>query len=220
MADVTCPVCNQNFSSYLINQHVNDCLNFEEELKDQDEIPNKLTPDVNLQKSPMKRKIDCNDSRTNNSLAWGCLQPQESKKLKPDNNILLKSKQCPNSPNSAFKITSNDLMSKKKNSFNLSATKSANEEASSFNSTKSSTTNFESVVNKDGKKETLSEFDEVFNFKIPLAESMRPKCLSEFIGQQESLGEECFLRRVLLTNSVPPSILFWGPPGSGKVSKK
>lgn len=212
MADVTCPVCNQNFSSYLINQHVDDCLNCEEELMDQEKIQIKLTPDVNLQKSPMKRKIDCNDSRSNNSLAWGCLQPQESKKLKPDDNILLKSKQCPNSPNSAFKITSNALMSKKKSFFNLSTTKSANEGTSS----KSSTTN--SVVNKDGKKESLSKFDDVFNFKIPLAESMRPKCLSEFIGQQESLGEECFLRRVLLTNSVPPSILFWGPPGSGKTT--
>ncbi|TXH07953.1 MAG: replication-associated recombination protein A [Candidatus Moraniibacteriota bacterium] len=51
----------------------------------------------------------------------------------------------------------------------------------------------------------------------PLAERMRPKRLADFIGQEKILGEGSFLRHAIDEDRVP-SLLFWGPPGSGKTT--
>ena len=52
---------------------------------------------------------------------------------------------------------------------------------------------------------------------IPLAERMRPKLISEFFGQEKIFGEGSFLREAVRQGNVP-SLLFWGPPGSGKTT--
>jgi putative ATPase len=54
-------------------------------------------------------------------------------------------------------------------------------------------------------------------FETPLAERMRPKNLSEFVGQQHILGENGSIRRLVDAN-VLPSMIFWGPPGVGKTT--
>jgi putative ATPase len=46
---------------------------------------------------------------------------------------------------------------------------------------------------------------------------MRPRTLSELIGHEEVVGEEGFLRRAIAADRVP-SLIFWGPPGSGKTT--
>lgn len=46
---------------------------------------------------------------------------------------------------------------------------------------------------------------------------MRPKTLSEFLGQEKLVGEGSFLERALREDTVP-SLIFWGPPGSGKTT--
>jgi putative ATPase len=51
----------------------------------------------------------------------------------------------------------------------------------------------------------------------PLAERMRPRGLDEVIGQAEVVGEAGFLRRAIAQDRVP-SLVFWGPPGSGKTT--
>ncbi|HHI79652.1 MAG TPA: AAA family ATPase, partial [Planctomycetes bacterium] len=51
----------------------------------------------------------------------------------------------------------------------------------------------------------------------PLAERMRPRTLDEVLGQEELLGEGGRLRR-LLRGEVPPSVVFYGPPGVGKTT--
>src|SRR5947209_4270612 len=51
----------------------------------------------------------------------------------------------------------------------------------------------------------------------PLAERMRPRDLDEVIGQAEVVGEAGFLRRAIAQDRVP-SLVFWGPPGSGKTT--
>src|SRR5512145_2086926 len=51
--------------------------------------------------------------------------------------------------------------------------------------------------------------------RAPLADRMRPTTLSEFVGQEEILGEGKFLSSVLAARPLP-SLIFWGPPGSGK----
>ena len=51
----------------------------------------------------------------------------------------------------------------------------------------------------------------------PLAERMRPRTLDEVLGQEELLGEGGRLKN-LLRGDVPPSVVFYGPPGVGKTT--
>lgn len=51
----------------------------------------------------------------------------------------------------------------------------------------------------------------------PLAYRMRPRDLGEFVGQEEVVGEGSLLRQAIEADKIPSLILF-GPPGSGKSS--
>jgi len=46
---------------------------------------------------------------------------------------------------------------------------------------------------------------------------MRPKTIEEFFGQEKVFGEGSFLRTAIDQNHLP-SLIFWGPPGSGKTT--
>ena len=51
----------------------------------------------------------------------------------------------------------------------------------------------------------------------PLAERMRPHTLENYIGQEHLVGENAVLRKSIQGGNIP-SIIFWGPPGSGKTT--
>ncbi len=51
----------------------------------------------------------------------------------------------------------------------------------------------------------------------PLAERVRPRSLDEVVGQDKVVGEGAFLHRAIAEGRVP-SLIFWGPPGSGKTT--
>ena len=51
----------------------------------------------------------------------------------------------------------------------------------------------------------------------PLAELLRPKSLEEVVGQGPLLGPDGRLRRMLAAGDLA-SIIFWGPPGTGKTT--
>ncbi len=51
----------------------------------------------------------------------------------------------------------------------------------------------------------------------PLAERLRPKKLDEYIGQEHILGKNKPLRTAIEANLVP-SMILWGPPGTGKTT--
>ncbi|MCK5848794.1 MAG: replication-associated recombination protein A [Caldisericia bacterium] len=53
--------------------------------------------------------------------------------------------------------------------------------------------------------------------QIPLAEKMRPETLEEVFGQEHLLGENGFLSQIIKTKQIP-SMVFWGPPGTGKTT--
>ena len=51
----------------------------------------------------------------------------------------------------------------------------------------------------------------------PLAERMRPRTLAEYMGQEHLLAEGKLLRRLIESDTLS-SLIFWGPPGSGKTT--
>jgi putative ATPase len=51
----------------------------------------------------------------------------------------------------------------------------------------------------------------------PLAERMRPKTLETFVGQTHLLDEDSLLRQAIKEDQLF-SVIFWGPPGSGKTT--
>ncbi len=52
----------------------------------------------------------------------------------------------------------------------------------------------------------------------PLADRMRPRTLSEFVGQDHLVGEGRVLRRLIEGGAGLPSLILWGPPGTGKTT--
>lgn len=51
----------------------------------------------------------------------------------------------------------------------------------------------------------------------PLAERLRPRTIEEFIGQDHLLGEGKLLRQAIRSKQLP-SLVLWGPPGTGKTT--
>ena len=52
---------------------------------------------------------------------------------------------------------------------------------------------------------------------IPLAERMRPAQIEDFVGQEDLLGQNRILNKLIDQKKIP-SLLLWGPPGSGKTT--
>src|SRR5258705_557034 len=52
----------------------------------------------------------------------------------------------------------------------------------------------------------------------PLPDRMRPRTLSEFAGQEHLVGQGRVLRRLIESGGTMPSIILWGPPGTGKTT--
>src|SRR5690242_16046080 len=52
----------------------------------------------------------------------------------------------------------------------------------------------------------------------PLADRVRPRTLEEFVGQEHLVGEGRVLRRLIEGGTTMPSLILWGPPGTGKTT--
>jgi putative ATPase len=61
------------------------------------------------------------------------------------------------------------------------------------------------------------QFQQDKNREAPLAARMRPGALHEFVGQEHLIGEGHVLRKAIEAGKVP-SMILWGPTGSGKTT--
>src|SRR5215218_10067882 len=55
------------------------------------------------------------------------------------------------------------------------------------------------------------------NFSAPLAERMRPQTLDDLVGQEHLTGKGSILRTAIENGKIP-SMILWGPPGTGKTT--
>lgn len=56
-----------------------------------------------------------------------------------------------------------------------------------------------------------------YYMNVPLAERVRPKKLEEFISQEHLVGSQGSLTNQIQSGTIP-SLIFWGPPGTGKTT--
>src|SRR5512146_3364288 len=59
---------------------------------------------------------------------------------------------------------------------------------------------------------------ETMQQEAPLAARMRPRTLDEFVGQEAIVGPGKLLRRAIEADRLFSSIIFFGPPGTGKTT--
>ncbi len=59
---------------------------------------------------------------------------------------------------------------------------------------------------------------ENLELEAPLADRMRPQTLDEFVGQEHIIGQGKLLRRAVESDRLFSSIIFFGPPGTGKTT--
>lgn len=59
--------------------------------------------------------------------------------------------------------------------------------------------------------------NEFMNIQKPLAERMRPRSLDQYVGQGHLVGDGKILQRLISQDKIP-SMILWGPPGTGKTT--
>lgn len=52
----------------------------------------------------------------------------------------------------------------------------------------------------------------------PLSHELRPAGFEDFVGQEHIVGENAPIPKFVDRDTLPPSMIFWGPPGTGKTS--
>jgi len=65
--------------------------------------------------------------------------------------------------------------------------------------------------------ELFEEFKNAVKPPAPMADRMRPRRIEDFVGQEQLVGENKFLHRVINKGELP-SLILWGPPGTGKTT--
>lgn len=71
---------------------------------------------------------------------------------------------------------------------------------------------------KDGMDTLFTEIDDATRFAAaPLAVRMRPRTLSEVVGQEKAIGPNTWLRRAIDADALS-SVILYGPAGTGKTS--
>ena len=70
---------------------------------------------------------------------------------------------------------------------------------------------------RDPRPDLFAESEPRQQTAAPLAERMRPQNFSDFVGQDDIVGRDRPLRKAIESDRLS-SVIFWGPPGSGKTT--
>lgn len=217
--NVECPICGLSFPVHSVNEHVNKCLT----ANSKESASRAASAD---QVYCSKTGRECSDNSLSSSLdkdadLCGKKLGLKEKKLlaSPPSGALKRSFNYFNRTNLAGKSNSNSFFKRPKvdegnGSTNFESTtkytsdRSLSSDTKETVSVKSPSSSFTGKV--IGKKSKSTHF-------MPLAERMRPKTLEKYVGQSKVLGSNSLLRTLLEAEEIP-SMIFWGPPGCGKVN--
>ncbi|XP_014785020.1 ATPase WRNIP1 [Octopus bimaculoides] len=234
---VDCPVCGKSFPVQTINVHVDECLKLDED-DEESSLMKRKHRDEDVCGSGGDDDLvgdaddaDVVDGGGVGSKSWGSLIPY-SKKSKLDGSPKLNKKQAANTNNNTNTSPSSVLKKRKsktsalftedaldhKDSKGSNPGKDCSEGTRMVGSTSNEMTSLSVTTNTQNTNISSKQPCEssLITFNIPLAESLRPKTMENFVGQTKSIGEKSFIRKILFNYSLPPSMIFWGPPGSGK----
>ena len=210
---VDCPICGRSFSAAFVNEHVNKCLNTTQaslatSAGGQIEVDSGNKSPTGDASFPDKSVGSSSKRRVSNGNVGSARSPQTTSAL----NVLKRS-----SSNLAGKPPLKKLKSHAQETTNTSKSpenKKTDPNALFTSGAKEPVSNsyFPDKKSKDNGKAQKSKTNQF----TPLAERMRPKTLSEYVGQSKVLGNNSLLRTLLEANEIP-SMIFWGPPGCGKV---
>ncbi|KAI8979476.1 hypothetical protein BDF20DRAFT_509750 [Mycotypha africana] len=98
-------------------------------------------------------------------------------------------------------------------SYQVSMLSDGDSSTTSLKRTSTSASNDQTLAVPLKKKKKLDPTYEA----MPLAAKVRPMRLDEFVGQEELLGSEGILRKLIDSDCIP-SMVLWGPPGCGKTT--
>lgn len=214
--NVECPICGLSFPVHSVNEHVNKCLTAKESASrapSADQVLGSKTGREGSDNS-LSSSLD-----KDTDLCGKKLGTKEKKLLaSPPSGALKRSFNYFNRTNLAGKSNSNSFFKRPKlgggnDSTNFKSTTEYNSDRSLSSDTKeivsvkSPSSSFTGKVM--GKKSKSTHF-------MPLAERMRPKTMEKYVGQSKVLGSKSLLRTLLEAEEIP-SMIFWGPPGCGKV---
>jgi len=73
------------------------------------------------------------------------------------------------------------------------------------------------TTRRDSNPDLFAAPEKEAGVEAPLAERMRPREFEEFVGQEEITAPDRALRRAIEGDRLS-SVIFWGPPGSGKTT--
>ena len=204
-SSIDCPVCGRSFSASFVNEHVNKCLN---------------SQDIELQSNGGSGQHE--KGMLANSLLKGNTKSPDGSTVKKSKNEKASNSWFGNTspPTNALKRSSSNLAGKastdsssKRLKLHQNGQETQNkvtEELLSLqHSSSPSLGQKKGIEHNKGQKSKSSQF-------TPLAERMRPKTLAEYVGQTQAVGNNSLLRTLLEADEIP-SMIFWGPPGCGKV---
>ena len=220
---VDCPICGRSFSAAFVNEHVNKCLNTTEPT---------LATSAGGQIEVDSGKNNSNKSPTGDASFQDRSPGSFSKRRASNGKAGLAGSSQTTSALNILKRTSSNLAGKSNTNPPLKKLKSRETTATSKSpenkkadhsslftsgskepvSSQHSNSYFPDMKRKDNRKAQKSKTNQF----TPLAEKMRPKTLSEYVGQSQVLGNNSLLRTLLEANEIS-SMIFWGPPGCGKV---
>ncbi|PVU99243.1 hypothetical protein BB560_005541 [Smittium megazygosporum] len=72
-------------------------------------------------------------------------------------------------------------------------------------------------ANKKNNLAGTPELKQKLDITVPLSERLRPQSLEAFEGQEDIVGDAGILKKLIESDRIP-SMILWGPPGSGKTS--
>lgn len=209
---VKCPVCSRSFVNWTINQHIEDC----------------------LLRSSVEKEANQNIASSVNKFSESSELAQSRRNMKSSSFVagIKKLSKSPESVDSRKNMKSSSFVAGKKLSKSPESVDSRkNKSACSFTSPplkrakmeNSQTTSvlkqngqqYQTTAKQNPQQETNGPKAKRDKF-VPLAEKLRPRTLEEYVGQTQILGDKSMLKKLLEADEIP-SMIFWGPPGCGKV---